>query len=83
METLNEYAVQHGNSRYVLLRTGQLVGAALLLFAREDVLNDIKNVEGDVKKVYYLVAFQLDPLSLTTTDERMLSMSSFRLVFPE
>jgi hypothetical protein len=73
METLNEHAAQHGTSRYVLLRTGQLVGAALLLFAREDVLCDIKNVEGDVKKVNYPVAFQLDPFCpLITTDKRVL-----------
>lgn len=48
---LNEYAGRMGTSRYVLLRSGQLVGAALLVYVREDALGDIKNVEGSVKKV--------------------------------
>ncbi|KAL1959266.1 hypothetical protein VTO42DRAFT_2453 [Malbranchea cinnamomea] len=48
--TLNKYAEQRGTSRYLHLRSGQLVGAALLVFAREDVVNEIKNVEGSVKK---------------------------------
>lgn len=47
---LNEYADRMGTSRYVLLRSGQLVGAALLVYVREDALGDIKNVEGSVKK---------------------------------
>ncbi|QGA17933.1 hypothetical protein EYB26_005609 [Talaromyces marneffei] len=47
---LNEYADRMGTNRYVLLRSGQLVGAALLVYVREDALGDIKNVEGSVKK---------------------------------
>ncbi|KAK7903796.1 Inositol-1,4,5-trisphosphate 5-phosphatase 1 [Exophiala xenobiotica] len=35
---------------YVLLRSGQLVGAALLVFVRSSVLPRIKNVEGALKK---------------------------------
>ncbi|KAL8887671.1 MAG: hypothetical protein Q9215_004800 [Flavoplaca cf. flavocitrina] len=35
---------------YVLLRSGQLVGAALLIFVRSSALRKIKNVEGSVKK---------------------------------
>lgn len=47
---LNGYADRMGTHRFVLLRSGQLVGAALLVFVREDAINDIKNVEGSVKK---------------------------------
>lgn len=47
---LNEYADRMGTNKYVLLRSGQLVGAALLVYVREDALGDIKNVEGSVKK---------------------------------
>lgn len=35
---------------YVLLRSGQLVGAALLIFVRSSLLGRIKNVEGAIKK---------------------------------
>ncbi|KZF26905.1 DNase I-like protein [Xylona heveae TC161] len=46
-DTLNERA---DSDKYVLLRSGQLVGAALSIFVKSSVLGDIKNVEGDVKK---------------------------------
>lgn len=49
LRCLNEYASGVGNE-YVLLRSGQLVGAALLIFVRTDILNAIKDVEGAVKK---------------------------------
>ncbi|KAL8942373.1 MAG: hypothetical protein Q9216_001693 [Gyalolechia sp. 2 TL-2023] len=35
---------------YVLLRSGQLVGAALMVFVKSSSLKKIKNVEGSVKK---------------------------------
>ena len=35
---------------YVLLRSGQLVGAALLIFVKAHMLNRISNVEGSIKK---------------------------------
>lgn len=35
---------------YLLLRSGQLVGTALILFVRTDVVNDIRNVEVATKK---------------------------------
>ncbi|OAL21016.1 hypothetical protein AYO20_11440 [Fonsecaea nubica] len=35
---------------YVLLRSGQLVGAALMVFVRASILGRIKNVEGAIKK---------------------------------
>lgn len=49
--TLNENARKHSTEEYILLRSGQLVGAALMVFVRSDALVNIKNVEGSVKKV--------------------------------
>lgn len=48
--TLNRHARQNGGEEYVLLRSGQLVGAALCIFVQSSVLKNIKNVEGSVKK---------------------------------
>lgn len=48
--TLNNRAHKIGGEKYVLLRSGQLVGAALCIFVRQSVLSKIKNVEGSVKK---------------------------------
>ncbi|MCJ1286922.1 inositol polyphosphate 5-phosphatase [Xylographa opegraphella] len=50
VRTLNEDARKHKSEEYVLLRSGQLVGAALLIFVKSSVLKSIKNVEGSVKK---------------------------------
>ncbi|KAE8371217.1 SacI homology domain-containing protein [Aspergillus bertholletiae] len=47
---LNSRTRLKGTAKYVLLRSGQLVGAALMVYVREDALRDIKNVEGSVKK---------------------------------
>ncbi|PHH80054.1 hypothetical protein CDD80_3043 [Ophiocordyceps camponoti-rufipedis] len=41
---------QAAGDKYVLLRSGQLVGAALCVFVKKSVLANIKNVEGSVKK---------------------------------
>ncbi|KAJ2903152.1 uncharacterized protein MKZ38_010284 [Zalerion maritima] len=49
-KTLNLHAQQTGGDKYVLLRSGQLVGAALCIFVKASVLSTIKNVEGSVKK---------------------------------
>ncbi|KAI9745444.1 MAG: inositol polyphosphate 5-phosphatase [Claussenomyces sp. TS43310] len=49
-KTLNSHARKIGSENYVLLRSGQLVGAALCIFVRASALRDIKNVEGSVKK---------------------------------
>lgn len=38
------------DDEYVLLRSGQLVGAALMVFVRSNILGRIKNVEGALKK---------------------------------
>jgi hypothetical protein len=49
-QTLNKHAREAGREDYVLLRSGQLVGAALCIFVKSSVLKNIKNVEGSVKK---------------------------------
>ena len=49
--TLNEDARKRGEDEYILLRSGQLVGAALMVFVKSTVLKSIKNVEGSLKKV--------------------------------
>lgn len=48
--TLNKRQQSIGGESYVLLRSGQLVGAALCIFVKTSVLANIKNVEGSVKK---------------------------------
>ncbi|RYO87657.1 hypothetical protein DL766_001335 [Monosporascus sp. MC13-8B] len=48
--TLNDRAREIGGEKYVLLRSGQLVGAALCIFVKASSLPKIKNVEGNVKK---------------------------------
>ncbi|KAF4626621.1 hypothetical protein G7Y89_g11537 [Cudoniella acicularis] len=49
-KTLNRHARAAESEHYVLLRSGQLVGAALCIFVKASVLRKIKNVEGAVKK---------------------------------
>ncbi|KAJ5232799.1 hypothetical protein N7468_005755 [Penicillium chermesinum] len=49
-DCLNRRCKQKGTGRYVLLRSGQLVGAALMIYVKADSLHDVKNVEGAVKK---------------------------------
>ena len=48
---LNEQARRPKVEDYVMLRSGQLVGAALIIFVKASALSSIKNVEGSVKKV--------------------------------
>ncbi|KAI1500120.1 SacI homology domain-containing protein [Biscogniauxia marginata] len=48
--TLNNRVKATGGEKYVLLRSGQLVGAALCIFVKASSLPKIKNVEGSVKK---------------------------------
>ncbi|KAE8147649.1 SacI homology domain-containing protein [Aspergillus avenaceus] len=48
--SLNNRAKSKGTPKYVLLRSGQLVGSAIMVYVREDTLKDIKHVEGNVKK---------------------------------
>ncbi|KAJ5780865.1 hypothetical protein N7457_006025 [Penicillium paradoxum] len=49
-DCLNTHSKMKGTGKYVHLRSGQLVGAAVLLYVKEDALKYIKNVEGSVKK---------------------------------
>ncbi|KAK3329399.1 SacI homology domain-containing protein [Apodospora peruviana] len=48
--TLDKHYNRPGDEIYVLLRSGQLVGAALCIFVKASSLRNIKNVEGSVKK---------------------------------
>ena len=48
--TLNCDSEGAPRDEYALLRSGQLVGAALMIFVKSSVLRRIKNVEGSVKK---------------------------------
>lgn len=49
--TINNQMNNPKQEEYVLLRSGQLVGAALVVFVKSSALKKIKNVEGSVKKV--------------------------------
>ena len=49
-ETLNRNARKNNSEEYVLLRSGQLVGTALIIYVKSGALKFIKNVEGSVKK---------------------------------
>jgi len=56
-QTLNKASRQLGTEEYVVLRSGQLVGASLSIFVRANILPFIINVEGSLKKVncpYYV-----------------------------
>ncbi|KAL8759779.1 MAG: hypothetical protein Q9199_000503 [Rusavskia elegans] len=48
--TINNQMNNPKQEEYVLLRSGQLVGAALVVFVKSSALKKIKNVEGSVKK---------------------------------
>jgi hypothetical protein len=47
-KTLNE---QRPKADYILLRSGQLVGTALMIFVKSSNIKYIKRVDGSVKKV--------------------------------
>lgn len=49
-QTLNKNVKRTPEDKYVLLRSGQLVGAALMIFVKVSILKKIKNAEGGVKK---------------------------------
>lgn len=66
--TLNENALKKSSEEYVLVRSGQLVGAALMIFVKSGVLKLIKNVEGGVKKVLWLSNSQSHTARLTQID---------------
>lgn len=47
--TLNS-RINDSTQRYTLLNSGQLVGAALCIFVRENIVANIRNVEMAIKK---------------------------------
>ncbi|RJE23278.1 hypothetical protein PHISCL_04393 [Aspergillus sclerotialis] len=47
---LNDHPNRKSSERYVLLRSAQLVGAALMVYVKQDALSEIKNVEASTKK---------------------------------
>lgn len=47
---LNDHPNRKSSERYVLLRSSQLVGAALMVYVKHDALSEIKNVEASTKK---------------------------------
>ena len=48
--TINDAKHVSPGDQYILLRSGQLVGAALMIFVKVSMLSKIKNVEGAIKK---------------------------------
>lgn len=54
LKTINSYARNTGGEEYVLLRGGQLVGAALLIYVKASAIAEVKNVEGSIKMVSFL-----------------------------
>ena len=65
-KTLNDNAKKKSSEEYILLRSGQLVGAALMIFVKSSSLKNIKNVEGSVRKVGEVKGQQLDRCSMLT-----------------
>ncbi|CAJ0651753.1 8940_t:CDS:10 [Entrophospora sp. SA101] len=56
---------RHGNhSNYVILRSDQLVGTALVIYARADVVSNIRNVECVMKKGAVAISFNYFDTSL-------------------
>ena len=65
LHTLKKDAGTH--AEYVLVRSGQLVGTALMIFVKQIALKNIRNVECSVKKVTQ--RFRFEPLNLKLTFE--------------
>ena len=61
--TLNDNVHKHSSEQYILLRSGQLVGAALMIFVKAGILHNIKHVEGGLKKVWFLNISYFDVLN--------------------
>lgn len=70
-QCLNNRARMKGTSKYVLLRSGQLVGAALMIYAKLDALKEIKNVEGTVKKARRVLISNLHDWTDSFTDRSL------------
>ena len=67
-KTLNDNAKKQSSEEYILLRSGQLVGAALMIFVKSSALKNIKNVEGSVRKVGDVKDQQLNQCSMLTLE---------------
>ena len=67
---LNANAGKAGSEEYVLLRSGQLVGAALLVFVKIGILVHVKDVEGSVIKVGPLILNSRGSVFRSDTDSR-------------
>ncbi|PWW76141.1 DNase I-like protein [Tuber magnatum] len=50
LKALNSHSRATGGEEYVLLRGGQLVGAALLIYVKATAIGEVRNVEGSLKK---------------------------------
>lgn len=50
LDTINKKEKLNGNEYYVMLRSGQLIGASLMIFVKKSALFNIRNVEGSVLK---------------------------------
>ena len=59
-------------SDYILLRSGQLVGTALIVLCLKDIVGDVRNVEVSTKKVSsFLGSLLIQIQSLTGTVHRV------------
>ncbi|CUS07201.1 unnamed protein product [Tuber aestivum] len=50
LKALNSHSRATDGEEYVLLRGGQLVGAALLIYVKASAIGEVRNVEGSLKK---------------------------------
>lgn len=64
---------REGKSKYTLLRSNQLVGAALIIFAKSSIVNEIRNVETAIKKV--IIVFLNKEIKILTGNRRPLWVS--------
>lgn len=64
---------REGKSKYTLLRSNQLVGAALIIFAKSSIVNEIRNVETAIKKV--IIVFLNKEIKIFTGNRRLLWVS--------
>lgn len=74
LKCLNNKAGEIGGDEYIILRGGQLVGAALLIFVKSSAIGEVKNVEGSLKKVSISTHLH-GPKSLTAVQTGMSGMA--------
>lgn len=71
-----ERTINRRGTRYAQLRSGQLVGAALMIYAKESSLPHIRNVECAIKKVSLLCTINLLHMILVYPDCHYLGESN-------